>query len=626
MNPCATVRASLPAVFVLLLWSCAALAQSAPPAASLPPASPSLQSQPAAPLHREETVVVTGSYQPAPLEESDRAVSVIETGETISTYRNWAEALDNDSSVDVEQRAPGISADLSIRGSSYGQTLILVDGLRMNDPQTGHGDFDIPFPFESIARIEVMKGAGSTLYGANAMGGAVNFITRPPVKSAARFGTAFGNWGTNQQSGAVSLVGKSGDEELSFTREFSTGFMADRDYRSLALASESGFTTKLGRSDVLLGLSDRPFGAAGSYGVPAGYGSWERTKGWLAAWSQPMGTQTSASVAYRRHSDVYIYVKSDPALYENNHVAEDYQATLRRFEKIGPAMRVYYGADAIREHIDSNNLGIHTRDQTGFYASFDARTLRRFSLTAGVREELYTGGQNVFSPSLSGAAWINSKVKLRGSASHGFRLADFTQLYYKDPMHLPNPKLKAEQSWSFEGEAQMALGHDVTLDATVFHHRDRDVIDYVRPLGSTAAYQAENIQRLNFTGAEFALRWQVAREQRIEVSYTMTHGSKPAVKNEEFLYAYNFPTHRAVVSWTGRLPGRVDSRVRVTTVQRYGQDVYGLLDCTVGRQFAHWKPYAQLTNLANTSYAELQGVRMPGRGVLGGVEMSWQAK
>ncbi len=97
------------------------------------------------------------------------------------------------------------------------------------------------------------------------------------------------------------------------------------------------------------------------------------------------------------------------------------RTTRRRCEgskRLASTMRVYYGMDGLREHIDSNNLGIHTRDQGGVYASFDARALKRFSFNVGVREELYTAGRQVFSPSVSGAYWVNSRVKLRASASH----------------------------------------------------------------------------------------------------------------------------------------------------------------------------------------------------------------
>jgi len=96
-------------------------------------------------------------------------------------------------------------------------------------------------------------------------------------------------------------------------------------------------------------------------------------QGLAGAWTQPIGSQTGADFGYRRHTDEYIYIKSDPSAYENNHIDEEYQAALRRFEKIGDTMRIYYGVDGLREHIDSSNLGIHTRDQGGAYVSFDAR-------------------------------------------------------------------------------------------------------------------------------------------------------------------------------------------------------------------------------------------------------------
>ena len=273
----------------------------------------------------------------------------------------------------------------------------------------------------------------------------------------------------------------------------------------------------------------------------------------------------------------------DPAAYENNHITEDYQAALRRFEKIGETIRVYYGIDGLREHIDSSNLGIHTRDQGGAYASFDARALKRFSFNAGVREELYTAGHQVFSPSLSGAYWINSKIKLRASASHAFRLPDYTELYYTDPSHLGNPNLKPESSWSYEAGVQLALGHGITADAGVFHHRDQDVIDYARSDSAVALdpdtpYVAENIQKLNFTGAELSLRWQLPRQQRIELSYTGIHGAGSTLSGVQYLYVFNFPSNEGLATWFSRLPGGEDSRLRIAAVQRYGIGTYPLVE------------------------------------------------
>jgi iron complex outermembrane receptor protein len=311
---------------IILVLSCAALAQNAPDA-NAPD-----QSKNNLPRH-EEKLVVTGSYDAVPLEETDRSVSTIDVGQSPVTYRNWADALEQDPSLDVQQRAPGTSADLSIRGATFGETLILVNGLRLNDVQTGHNNLDVPFPFESVRRVEVLKGSGSTLYGSDAMGGAVNFITAVPDHSEIRLGAGIGNWGTNQQNGALTLARKQFDEQLTFVRELSTGFISNRDYRNLAIASETGINTALGRSDVLLGISDRPYGAQGFYGA---YPSWERGKGWLAAWTQPIGTQTSADFAYRRHTDEFILFRADPSIYENNHISTDYQRRcggMRRFAR-----------------------------------------------------------------------------------------------------------------------------------------------------------------------------------------------------------------------------------------------------------------------------------------------------
>lgn len=628
-------KVSMRSVFFVFLLSCVALAQTTP---EQKPADNSgkLPTQ-------QEQVVVTGSYGAVPLEETDRSVNVIEVGQSSSGYRSWVDALEQDSSLDVQERVPGTEGDISIRGTTFEETLILVNGLRLNDVQTGHNNLDIPFPFESVQRVEVLKGAGSTIYGSDAMGGAVNFITAVPQTSEIRLGAGIGNFGTNQQNGALTLVRKQFSEQLTFVRELSTGFIPDRDYRNLAIASESRINTALGASDVLMGISDRPYGAAGFYGVPPTIPSWERDKGWLAAWTQPFGKQTSADFAYRRHTDEYIYIKSLPSVYENNHITEDYQGALRRFEKIGETMRIYYGVDGLREHIDSNNLGIHTRDQGGAYASFDARALKRFSFNVGVREELYTAGHQVFSPSVSGAYWVSSRIKLRASVSHAFRLPDFTELYYSAPGTLGNPNLKPETSWSYEGGVQAALGHGITLDADVFHHRDHDVIDYA--LSASAApgtsAVAENLQNLNFTGAEVSLRCQLPRRQRFELSYTGIHGYGAPLPGVIYRYVFNYPVNEGVATWWSRLPGGEDSRFRVMAVQRYQtasnpqQGAYPLVEWTVGRQFRYLKPYLQLTNLTNTKYHDLLtvtsagapiGLPMPGRGVIGGMEVRWKDK
>jgi outer membrane cobalamin receptor len=140
---------------------------------------PGTPSQPTNPTQKiivdPQVVVVTGSFQPIPLSEANRAVKSVELQKQPLLYDSLIEPLLADPSIDLEERAPGgVQADLSIRGATFEQSLVLVNGLRMNDAQTGHHDMDLPFPLEAVSRIEILHGSGSTLYGADAMGGAVN--------------------------------------------------------------------------------------------------------------------------------------------------------------------------------------------------------------------------------------------------------------------------------------------------------------------------------------------------------------------------------------------------------------------------------------------------------------------
>ena len=608
-------------VFVLLLLSSAiAFAQQPSSPAQQPGTQQQTVTQPSTkPKHNEE-IVVTGTYDPLPLDEVDRDVTVIDIGQTPTLYRDWMDVLRTDPSVDIQQRAPGVQGDLSLRGSTFGQVLVLVNGVRVNDVQTGHHNLDLPIPFESMQRVEVLHGSGSTLYGSDAVAGAVNFITAPAAHNELRIGAGGGNYGTNEQDASISLARGPFGEQAAFTRELSTGFIPDRDYRSLAISSETTARTRLGLSDVLLAYSDRPFGAADFYGP---YNSWERTKGWFAYGQQALGKNTSALFAYRRHSDNFILLRDQPEVYANEHIDESYQAALRRNNDLARNTRVFYGAEGFHDSIDSNNLGHHKRDRGALYGDLDVRALKRFSFAIGAREELFTGGQQDFSPTVSGGYWLSQHVKLKASASHAFRLPTYTDLYYSDPANMGNPNLKPEKAWDYEGGALLSFSSRVSGEFTVFNRRVHDGIDYVRA-NANEVWQAANLTNINFTGFEAMTHFEATRNQRFDVAYTFLHGAQNALNGLQSKFIFNYPTNAGSATWFGTLPGKLTTRARVQAIQRYQRDVYPLVDFSLTREFRMFHPYVQLTNLTNTGYAEIAGpppVRMPGRGVIAGLEM-----
>ena len=569
------------------------------------------------PQERHDTVVVTGTYEPLALEEVDRSVTVLPAREQPLLLNTLNDLLELDPSLDVRSRAPdGIQSDLSIRGSTFGQTLVLLNGQRLNDAQSGHHNMDIPVPLDGVARVEVLRGSGSTLYGSDAAGGVVNIITAVPESPEFRLRAALGNFGVNQERGSLAFGGAKASEQLVFSRDFSTGFQDDRDYRNLSLASTTHLVSPLGPGDITLAYMDHPFGADQFYG---NYNSWEDTKTWFAGAQQSLGDKTTVSLAFRRHSDLFVLYRDRPSVFANHHAVESWQAAVRRRRMFGGGT-VYYGAEAFHDAIQSTNLGDHARSRGAVYGAVDFRALRRFSLTLSGREEVYRRLSGTFSPTVAGGVWLSSHLKLRASASRAFRLPSYTDLYYQDPANLGNPNLRPERAWSYEGGLAWNAGKRLRGEVVVFERRERDGIDYIRR-SPDDIWRATNVQNLNFTGVEVSVGVSAPRGQRIDFRYTGLDGVQDALPGVLSKYVFNYPTHSGVAAWSGSLGGGLVVRTRVGVLDRRARDPYALWDLYAARSRGRVRPFLQLTNLTGTSYEEIPGVAMPGRSVVGGVEV-----
>lgn len=567
---------------------------------------------------QQDTVVVTGTPEPIPLAEADRDVTVIKVPEQQRPlWESWFDLIDLDPTLDLQQRAPGgFMADLSIRGATFGQTLVLLNGMRMDSVQTGHFNLDLPIPMEMISGMEVLKGSGSTLYGSDAIGGVVNVIAQPPDENELRVLGGLGNFGFNQEH----VIGSYGEgpwrEEFAAARDFSTGFEPDRDYRNLALSSLSELKSRLGSGSLLLAYSDRPYGADQFYGP---YPSWERIKTWLVSAHQNLGDNMEASFAWRRHTDLFVLFRYDPQLYTNRHLEDSWQGDLRRHDKVPLHGVISYGVEGLSESIDSTNLGVHSRDRASGYVFYDLRTVKRFSLSAGIREEVYGAHNVATSPSLSGAFWLSSRFKLRASASHAFRLPSFTDLYYSDPSDLGNPNLKPESANSYEAGIDGYIRTGLHASLTVFQRRDTNLIDYVAPPGSTV-YTAMNFDKLTFTGAEAGVAWDPGAGQHFAVTFSGLHGVNGSPLVGESKYVFNYPVQSGVIEWRGLVGKKVIGRTRIGVVGRLDQNPYAVWDASASYATGRVRPFLQLTNITSSVYQDIPGVTVPSRAVIGGCE------
>lgn len=578
---------------------------------------------PPSPTHHE-TVIVTGAFEPIPLEDADRAITVVDTQSLELLSGSLTDFLRLEPSVDLRERgANGTQVDVSIRGGSFGQTLVLVDGFRMNDAQTGHHNFDIPVPMEAITRVEILRGSGSTMYGSDAVGGVINFVPQTPEATEVRLRGAVGNFGINQQSASLSFVRGKFAQQLAASRDFSSGFQPDRDYRNLALFSSTSLPTAWGATRVTLAHNDRPFGADQFYGP---FNSWERTRTWFAGVRQEFGRKTEASFAFRRHTDHFVLFRDQPEIYTNRHALAGYQAALRRTETLAENSRLFYGMEGYRDSIVSNNLGNHLRGRGAVYMAFDARALKRFSFQAGAREEMVRYGRGQFSPSLSAGYWLGSRAKLRAGVHRAFRMPSLTDLYYHDPANRGSADLRPERAWTYEGGIDANLGRRVRGELTVFQRDEQDVIDYARN-SPTGIWQATNIQRLRFRGIEAAAIAPLGRAHEVELRYTGLRGFREPFPGIESRYAFSFPVNSGVASWRATLPKGLVARSRLGIIERFGRDPYALWDFYFARAGGRIHPFIQLTNLTNTRYEILTGVPMPGRTFVAGLELvAWRRK
>jgi iron complex outermembrane receptor protein len=663
------------AIFLLLaVFSHSALTQQT---TSSQPASPAdSASKPVQLPHPTETMIVLGSPVPVPLAESSASVVVLPVDDNILLLESPQELLRQDSSIKLEERgAGGGQADLVLRGGTFEQALVLLNGFRINDSQTAHHDLDLPIALDAIDSIQVLHGAGSTLHGADALSGVVDFLTAAPSANSLRISAGGGNDESNEESLAGELAQKQWSSRLTADRNFSTGFMAvhgissscnstgtdtphaiyqdcqnDRDYRNENASSESWMNSRLGISDLLFAASDRSFGANQFYGP---YNSWERTKGWFAGGRQDLGSRTVAAFGYRLHTDEFVLLRDNPFFYENNHTDGSWQASLSRTISIAKSSILLLGLESDGDSIRSYNLfegnlsyalGIHARNRGAGYADLDLSPANsRWNLSAGLREELFSGGlQSVLSPHLAGSLRVSDQLKLRASGGYGFRLPTYTDLYYSDPATIGNPDLKPESAWSGEGGLDWDSSRRLTLSATGFYNRQHDTIDYLRYLSAappansvlpagckTGTWCAANLSGLHFKGFEAFATYLPAHGEKIQLAWTGLIGAQPPLLGLQSEYALNYPVQNLNLIWTAALKHSILVTNSVAVVKIYQQpgnppwnsSPYPVWNAAITHDAGKIRPYLRLANLSNTGYQEINGVAMQGRTITGGISL-----
>jgi iron complex outermembrane receptor protein len=558
-----------------------------------------------------QEVVVTAAATPVPFGSVTRTLTVI-TREQIAQLPVYsvADVLRLTGSVDVRMRGVrGAQTDFAVRGANFGQMLVLVDGVRLNDAQSGHHNGDIPVPLDAVERIEVLHGVGSSLFGADAFGGTINVITRKDIRGAS--GTLeTGSFGLVAGSGQVGVARGSVHQTLAASVDRSSGFMFERDY---LMASVSSRTAIRERTALAVSVLARDFGANGFYGNAPSH---EWTNQTMVAADHRFGSwggwQVGGAASYRTHGDRFIFnvLGTAPA---NRHRTHATIASVRASRSMSGGTSVTAGVEGGADWIRSNNLGDHTTRRVSGFGEWRQALGAATRLDASVRVDRYTEFGAAVSPSLGIGWWPSSVVRVRASAGRAFRVPTFTERYYSDPANLARPEVHAETAWAGEGGADVFLASGWTVGATVFGRLDHDVIDWLR--ATTAdRWRTFNIRDVDTVGVELSAGRTLGNGTFLQVAYTGLDVQAAGV-TQLSKYVLDYAPHALSAAAVVPLPGALRLAPRIEFKRRTrstGTTEYAIVDLRASRRFGIYEIRVDGTNLGDATYQEVLGVAMPG--------------
>lgn len=580
--------------------------------------------------------------------------------------RTINDVLKLSASVDVRQRGGfGIQTDISIDGGTHDQIAILLNGVLLVNPQTGHNAADFPVNISDIERIEILEGAASRVMGSQAFSGAINVVTRgaasvSPLEAMVEggsYGTVRGEARTSWSIGKGWMVSASGSGQRS------DGAVKNGYFKGAKGYGQAAYTGTDFNLQVQAGVTTNDFGANTFYSA-AYPNQWEATRRYLlSARAESKGrVHLVPQVSWVRSLDHFQLIHGSETG-ENFHRGDVFTAGVNAWTQWALG-RTAVGAELREEVIYSTNLGRDLssdlqveipRENGRMYTKKDDRTnlsyfvehnvvWRQFTLSAGVMAERNNAIDSRFRfyPGVDLSYRPSHEWKLFASWNRSLRLPSFTDLWYKSPTQEGNIGLRPEECSAFR------LGVDyvqpvLSLRLKARYQRGTHMIDWVM-FTPDDKYHATSFSLDNYgLGADLSLSlsqwWGVKQPfERFKMSYAWTTQHRRA--GEDYFksnYAMEYLRHKLVISLSHRIVSRLSANWTMRMQQREGAylvyrelkptaelrpyGTHALLDCKLSWTDPHYTLFVDLTNLTNHPYYDLANVRQPGFLVMAGVKV-----
>lgn len=606
-----------------------------------------------------EEVVVSAQKAPVIYSQLSRFVTTVDRNEIkLMPVTSVNELLENYSGVDIRQRGVnGIQSDISIRGGSFDQNLILLNGVNISDPQTGHHSLNLPVDLRSIERIEILEGPGSRIFGPNAFSGAVNIITNQSEKNYTKAGFTAGDFGLFSANIGSSYKTGHTKHFLSVAKSQSKGYIKNTDYDQYNVFYNTRYKSEAGNIDFQVGYTNKEFGANSFY-TPAYPDQFEHTKTTFTSLRFETGEKIKLipTIYYRRHRDRFELFRYEPASWytgHNYHLTDIYGVKLdsRVSSKLGITS---FGAELRSENIWSNVLGNITGDtiaangeSEGFYTRKYSRSISnyflehsfvvgRFFVSAGILASWVSENNFDFNlyPGLDLGYSVNKNLRVFTTINRSLRLPTFTDLFYNGPGNIGNPDLKPEEAWSYE--LGLKYDHKVVQSSVSYFYRDAgNVIEWVRLKDATIEdkWETQNLTKVETKGLTFKSKfilqkWSI---RNIALSYTrLDQKASASIEAYETKYSMNYLKHNLILnidqnilknmdlSWSVKFQDREGSYLKydVNTNSYTGEQEFNpfwLVDTKLSYRLKWVTLNAEASNLLNKKYTDMGNLEMPGR-------------
>jgi len=590
-------------------------------------------------------LIIHGNRLHTRFRESSRNISVI-TKKDIRQLpaQSIPEILSYVPGVDIRQRGPiGVQADIGIRGGTFEQTLLLINGIKLSDPQTGHHTMNVPINMNNIDQIEVLKGPGARIYGQNAFSGAVNFVTVLPEKKYTGLRLYGGQNGLFGGSVDVSFPGKFGNY-ISVSRDVSDGYRHNTDFKINNIFYQSELNLQGGKLEILGGYTDRKFGANGFYANPDYTEQYEKvTTSVISVGFRKETNNLSITprIYWRWNRDNYFFVRSEPEIYENLHnthvgAVEVNGAWINSLGRSGFGVEYRYESilgDWVRNgEKTKSNLDGFSRDNIGIFLEHHFK-FAKVDISPGIYLNYFSEfGWNAF-PGIDLGYNISPNVRIYGNVGKSYRIPTFYDMYYQSPVEQGNPDLNPEEAISYESGLRY-MNSWLHAEFNVFYQNAIQLIDWVAlPLSdSTYVWTAANFSHVNRSGIEIACDLEMKKIlgkqspiSNIMISYNYIDSD---LQERELTSRYLLENlkHQLILGINHKIVWEMYVDFKARFNHREGASPYWVLDSRM-----LWKDpkgfiaFIEATNLADVQYSEVM-TPMPGRWFRAGLSYQFDFK